>query len=88
MGQTRHVQAHTPLAKMKHPPIATCSYPEREGDVAVVVGARSSTAPRADHYWCIPPTTTTLPHPFGCGVLKKVDSGTGKLGYGFTDSVH
>ena len=23
-----------------------------------------------------------------CGVLKKVDSGTGKLGYGFTDSVH
>ena len=25
---------------------------------------------------------------FECGVLKKVDSGTGKLGYGFTDSVH
>ena len=23
-----------------------------------------------------------------CGVLKKVDSGTGKLGYGVTDSVH
>ena len=32
--------------------------------------------------------STASCHLFVCGVLKKVDSGTGKLGYGFTDSVH
>ena len=29
---------------------------QREGNVAVVIGVRSSTAPHADHYWCTPLT--------------------------------
>ena len=33
----------------------------REGDVAVVIGVRSSTAPHADHYWCTPLTYSGRP---------------------------
>ena len=44
----------------------------------------TTTALHADHYWCIVVITTALHANLYCVVLKKVDSRTGKLGYGFT----
>ena len=46
------------------------------------------TAPLIEQYWSIGWCYSDCERCVVCGVLKKVDSGTGKLGYGFTDSVH
>ena len=51
-------------------------------------GFSTSTGQRSDQYWSRHEPLLVRALTSSGGVLKKVDSGTGKLGYGFTDSVH